>query len=401
MRRSRLSPSEPLPPNAKSQSRARTREGFRRSPIVLDLRDLGVNPWGVGRVLEEVGPRIMALAPDRCRAICTEAALPALPDIERNLLTFAPRSPHTFYEQWTLPFLSTRVGARAVYSHRECGALWGPPLVLHVTEDPEIRWSQESLSRVPRELGISREIARRAYSRRLMNSSLHRARLVTSSRVTALDLERNHGIDSSQVRVIPLGVDLNTFRPHERPERGEVPYLFHLGTNKLRDNTELVIESFAQFIARHPDPVRLVVAGELDLRAGQLKTLVGKLAIEQHIEFTGWISDPRLAELYSGAIAVVQASMNEGFGLQTLEALACGALLVSTRAPATLEIAALADVEWAEPNVESMVSALRAALKDPDRRIEAARTNRAVASRFSWDRTAESLLEILIEVAEN
>jgi glycosyltransferase involved in cell wall biosynthesis len=368
-------------------------------PIILDLQDLGVNTFGVGRTLAEVATRLLALDPGRCRAICTEASLPLLRDVDRSLLTVVHWTPRTFFEQVTLPLVSARLGAGAVYSFRECGALWGPPLLLHVTEDPEVRWSQESLRESSTEGRVPQEIMRRTYSRFLMNRSLRRARVVTCTRASALDLQRHHGIAADQVTVIPLGVDLHIFRPKDKLISNDASYFFHLVTTKPRDNTRLVIAAFARLVAQSTEPIRLIVGGDLHDSATEVRALVRGLGIEDKVEFLGRVADERLSELYSGAVAVVLASMYEGFGLPAIEALACGALLISLPAPAVTEITAGADVVWAQPNVGSMVGAMAAALQDPDRRVQACQTNRLVASRFTWDRTASELLALLSDLA--
>lgn len=366
--------------------------------VVLDLRDLGRNRRGVARALREIGSRLLSMDPDRYRAVCCAAGIPLLEEVNPAQLTIVSQHSQAVFEQLTLPRVATRLGACAVYSFRECGALWGPPLLLHVTEDPEVRWSREALKLVGLGAGVSREIARRAYSRMLMNRALSRARVVTSSHATALDLERSHGVPTDRVIVVPLGVDLDQFRPIRRDGDSSLPYLFHLSSDDPRENTLLIISAFAQLVARLAEPVRLVVAGDLGALKQSLVRHIKDLGLAAKVELPGRVTDERLAGLYSGATATILASMDEGFGLQALEAMACGSLLVSTPASATQEVAGEADVEWTPLKCGRMAAAFEAVWKDPARQNRAIVTNRRAASRFLWDTTAQRLNELLSEM---
>ena len=369
------------------------------NPVVLDLRDLGVNRRGVARTLMEVGSRLLAGDPKRYRAVCSAEGLPLLPEIDRAQLTVVPPHSQALFEQVTLPMVAARLGASAVYSLRECGALWGPPLHLHVTEDPEVRWAREPMRLVGPGGGFGRELARRGYSRLLMNHALHRARVATCTLATAADLERSHGLSIDSVTVVPLGVDLDQFRRLERGISNEVPYLFHLSSADPREHTSVVVDAFARLVARIAQPVRLVIAGDLGSSRQSTVDSVARLGLEGKVETPGRVSDEQLVELYSGAAATVLASMDEGFGLQPLEAMACGSLLVSTPARATQEIAGEAEIEWTPLDSARMSAAFETVLSDQTRQARATDINRRVVAHYSWDRTAQRVHDLLEEVA--
>ena len=368
--------------------------------VVLDLRDLGVNQRGVARALEEIGTRLLTAHPARYRAVCSAEGVPLLRGVDRDRLTVVRPHAQALFEQFTLPRIASCLEGRAVYSLRECGALWGPPLLLHVTEDPEVRWSRETLKFVGPGGGFGREIARRCYSRLVMNWSLRRARVATLTSATAADLERTHGLPADRATVVPLGVDVDRFRPVGPGDRTEPPYLFHLSSIDPREHTPVVVHAFAHLAARMKEPVRLVVAGDLGPTKKTIAGLVSRLGLEGRVQTPGRVSDERLVELYSGAVATVNASMDEGFGLQALEALACGSMLISTPAPATLEIAGQAEVQWTPLSCEPMAAAMEAVWTDPARRDRAAVTNRRVAAEYSWDVTVRRLHELLCQLAD-
>lgn len=220
---------------------------------------------------------------------------------------------------------------------------------------------------------------------------------MTSTHATALDLQRRHGIPADCVTVVPLGIDLEHFRSPRRDANGH-PYVFLLTSDDPRERTGAVIDAFAQCVARSQDGMRLVIAGDLGDDTEAVAEHISRLQLGNRVELPGRVSDDHLVALYSGATATVIGSGHEGFGLQTLEALACGSLLIAVEAPATKEIAAAADVEWTSSDSGSIAAALGRVLPDVARQQRASAVNRSAASRFTWDATAERLHELLDEM---
>lgn len=361
-------------------------------PILLDLRDLGINTKGVARVLGELAPRLVAMDHGRYHVATTPSGLALLPPLPRRQVHCHAAHAQTLWEQVSLPNLGRRIGAGAIYSHRECGALWGPALLLHVTEDPEIRWARETAP------GL-RDRARRAYSRVLLDRSLQRASVVVSTRVTAELLERNHRLPRARTVVVPLAVDHAVFHP-AAPRRGEDPYFFHLSSADPRDNTEDVIKAMGAVTAARGYVARLVIGGGLGDRQHALTRMAAEYGLDRVVEFTGRVPDPVLATLYGESLATINASADEGFGLQPLEALACATLLISVPSPAVEEVVDGAVAIVAGPGPVELALAMTRALDEPDLRYRAALSNPIVAQRFSWDASAGRLHELLTRLAE-
>jgi glycosyltransferase involved in cell wall biosynthesis len=363
-------------------------------PVLLDLSPLGINQKGLARVVTALTPRLVALEPGRYRAVTTRAGLPVIEEFGVDLpVTVVPRVPNALWEQLVLPGVATALRATSVYCHQECGALWGPGLVLHVPEDPEIRWSREPTTDL-------RERTRRRYSRIFMNPSLRRATIVTSTVATRGDLEQHHAVDPGDVTVVPLGVDLDVFTTGVPKETGE-RYFYHLASSDARDRTDVILEGFSRFRAdrpadQRPRDERLIIGGDLGGRSGSLRRQVGALGIGDAVDFEGRVTDSRLAARYAGAIAAVQASPDEGFGLQPLEAMACGALVISTPASAIAEVTEGAVVLWCDATAEGMAGAMRTACASPELADRARSVNRSCAEAFSWDRCARTLHRLLV-----
>ena len=360
-------------------------------PIIIDLGCLGVNTKGVARVLTALTPRLVALGPGRYRAVCSPAARPELGELGLDQDAYVvPRVSGAVWEQVVLPGACTRLGASSVYSFGECGAMWGPRQLLHVSEDPEVRWQREPTT------GI-RELTRRRYSRLLMNRSLARANVVVCTSATLTDLVRNHHLDPNRATVVPLGVDLDQFQPAlGRPSQPS--YFFTLASSDDRDRTELILRAFGRYRLELGGTCRLIVGGSLGAKADGLTQLVEELGISDATTFRGRLTDVKLAEHYAGALATVHASPDEGFGLQPLEAMASGSLLIATPATAVEEVTEGSVLLWVDPRVDSMADAMSRAEHDPGLVEKAKTLNRRRAESYSWDRTAQTLHALLVDM---
>jgi glycosyltransferase involved in cell wall biosynthesis len=110
----------------------------------------------------------------------------------------------------------------------------------------------------------------------------------------------------------------------------------------------------------------------------------------------GEVDDAELARLYRGARCVAYPSLYEGFGIPVLEAMACGAPVVTSRGGATEEVAGGAAVLVDATSVESIAAGIEEAVARADelrgRGLERARA-------YSWDESARLTLEAYREAA--
>jgi glycosyltransferase involved in cell wall biosynthesis len=216
-------------------------------------------------------------------------------------------------------------------------------------------------------------------TRALWKRSLRRAwRVAAGSEATAQELRA--ALPDVDVRVVYPGLD-ERFCPGEG--RGGERYVLHLGSNDARDNTATVVRAFAQARERASKPVRLLVAGGAS----------GPSA--DGVEFLGRVSDEELVALYRGAAAYVDATLYEGFGFQPLEAMACGAPVVSSNATSSPEVAGDAALLVDPSDADALSAALVRVLNEPELAADLRRRGLVRASAFTWERTADALLDLI------
>ena len=182
-------------------------------------------------------------------------------------------------------------------------------------------------------------------------------------------------------------------------------YFVYAGGISPHKNLELLVDAYAALVSRLPGAPLLVLVGELDgaaylSAADSVRRRIVHHGLEGRIRLPGFVSDETLACLYGGAVAAVNPSLAEGFGLPAVEAAACGAaVLLSDLGPhrETLDGAAL----FFEPSdADELVRLLAAMATDDVLRADVARRCREAVSGLTWDAAAASLGDLLRMTAE-
>jgi glycosyltransferase involved in cell wall biosynthesis len=313
------------------------------------------------------GSEIMAAAPDRrpARLAWEQARLPGL---VADAGADVHHGPH-----YTMPERSTVPAVVTVHD-------------LSFFEAPE--WHQRSkVLLFKRAISVA---ARRA------------AVVVCPSRATAGQLSRWCRV-RAEVVVAHHGVDTSRFAPgasdsgqdgllvgavDRRLNGGR--FLLFVGTLEPRKDVPTLVAAFARVAARHPD-VLLVLGGALGWGAEAVERAVSTSGVADRVVRTGYLPDDTVPALLRRAALVVYPALYEGFGLPALEALACGALLVTTSGTAMEEVAGDAAVLVPPGDVAALAEALDTELSRPtgDQTV-AARRRRGldVASAATWEASA-------------
>ncbi|HXY46025.1 MAG TPA: glycosyltransferase family 1 protein [Acidimicrobiales bacterium] len=207
------------------------------------------------------------------------------------------------------------------------------------------------------------------------------------------------------VFVAPHGVDHARFRPADGEDGSDaaalarygcppdLDYLFQLATIEPRKGTVPLVEAFDRLAEEHKD-LELVLAGIDGWGAAEVTRAIAASRHQGRVRRLGYVDDDAVPALLRRARVVAYPSFEEGFGLPALEALACGAPLVTTSGTAMAEVAGPA--AWTAPagDAVALAAALEAALLagGPElARRRAEGLERAAA--FTWERTAAVHLE--------
>jgi glycosyltransferase involved in cell wall biosynthesis len=222
------------------------------------------------------------------------------------------------------------------------------------------------------------------FRRMIRLSARHADALLCVSQTTA-DRLRELLDPRAPIVVAPHGVDHDRFRPEgERADLGG-RYVLFVGTIEPRKNVPALVR-----VLPHLDPdVKLVLAGRPGWGAGEVDEAIARTGTGDRVVRLGFVGDDELPGLLRGASVVAYPSFEEGFGLPALEALACGAPLVTTAGTVMAEVAGDAAALVPAGDDDALVEALRQRLADAGD----PRPGLEVAARYTWARSAERHVE--------
>lgn len=360
----------------------------------FDASSLTADGKGLARFQGEVLGTLAGLGlVEELTVFVPDPAAAALPRVEGWRYLPARTRPMILWEQFRLPSAARREGIDILITTSERAALWGPPQVVYIYEHPRHR------TRRAREAGAT-------LRQRLVNTTTsvlfalamrRAARVAAASSATALDLAFVPG-----VRVIPSAAN-ERFRPDDarsaasRAELGAPDgYFLHLASDDPRDNSAVVVDALGVLAADGVRPVLVVGGPVAALRAG-LEARARAAGVGDQIRWVGFRADDGLADLYRGALAYVDPSLYEGFGLQALEALACGTPAIASNTTSLPEVVGDGGVLLDPHDARGFAQAMRRALDEPEWLAQLRGRALAHAATFTWERTARELLALCAE----
>lgn len=171
------------------------------------------------------------------------------------------------------------------------------------------------------------------------------------------------------------------------------PFLLCVGTIEPRKNLARLIEAFSKLKRRRD--LELVIAGGRGWMYDEIYEAPQKFGVSAQVRFIGFTPDADLPALYSLAELFVYPSLYEGFGLPVLEALACGAAVVTANNSSLPEVTGDAALLVEARDVDALVWAIQRLLDDHTWREILQNKALAQAKKFSWDKSAAELKRVL------
>jgi len=154
--------------------------------------------------------------------------------------------------------------------------------------------------------------------------------IITPSKTSKRDLVL-FGFPKNRVIVMYWGIDHNIYKPiekirEERSKRKEIiiGYLGSYSTKKSRKNIDLLIEAYLELRKKYPN-IKLYLAGKYP------EWFVSKY--KDYITFLGFLPEEKVPEFYNEIDIFIYPSKYEGFGMQILEAMSCGTLVLASDIP--------------------------------------------------------------------
>ena len=237
------------------------------------------------------------------------------------------------------------------------------------------------------------------YGALLPRSICNASRVIAPTRAVANEIEKR--FPTARVAVVPLGLEPIFFTPPNTPDleraraRYGLPdnYLLFVGNFEPKKNLQTLLSALELL----PDAPPLIIAGGNRAWPGHdaESTPAGSTpkAPTVKTKTIGYVSRADLPALYAGCAAFVFPSLAEGFGLPVLEALACGAPVVtSTKVPLPdlKHVAQICDPQSAE----EIAASIKRALKNEEEITRLKTAGQEYARAFTWRRAARETLAV-------
>jgi glycosyltransferase involved in cell wall biosynthesis len=226
----------------------------------------------------------------------------------------------------------------------------------------------------------------------LARQAAERADLIIAvSHFTATQVRDLLHIEPSRIRVVYHGVHAP---PQVAPIGPRQPWLLHVGALQSRKNITSLVEAFEQTAPGW----RLKLAGGLGYGSAAIRDRIARSPRQGDIDILGYVSRAELERLYASCSALAFPSLDEGFGIPVLEAMAYGLPVVTSLRSATTEVAGEAAVMTDPTSVDSIAAGLKRVMAEPKLRQRLAQAGLERAAAFPWARAVAETAAVYREL---
>jgi glycosyltransferase involved in cell wall biosynthesis len=235
------------------------------------------------------------------------------------------------------------------------------------------------------------------YKAAIRTSARRATRLIVPSKATRDELVRVLAADPTRIDVAYHGVDHALFHRPAPEQLRQVSdrlglhgksYVAYLGTLEPRKNVPALIAGWVEAVADLAEPPALVLAGGTGW-SDEVDDAVAAVPAHLRLVRPGYLHFTDLPGFFGGALIVAFPSIGEGFGLPVLEAMACGAPVLTTHRTSLPEVGGDA-VAYTEPDAESIKVALRGLIDDGAQRESLGNSGYARSLEFTWAASAQA-----------
>lgn len=236
------------------------------------------------------------------------------------------------------------------------------------------------------------------YNNMVKYNTKHCLHIFTVSHHSKDELGLIYGIVKDKISVINNSVDSKFHHVEDKDLYKESYILAASSSPTPNKNFEATIGAFMNVLKQNSN-IKLYVFGDCKSHKVSGCTMdVTPYKNHPKIKFLGRVDDDMLVKVYSNAIAFIYPSRYEGFGIPPLEAQACGCPVVSSLLSSLPEVLGDSALLCDPNDHEALANALFSIISDDKQRNELIKKGYDNVKRFSWERSAERLVEDMLRV---
>ncbi|MDD5644401.1 MAG: glycosyltransferase family 1 protein [bacterium] len=227
--------------------------------------------------------------------------------------------------------------------------------------------------------------------------------VITVSEYSRKDMIKKYGLEENKIKTVYNGIDHDFYTEKTSPEDTKLlaeagikkPFLLSVGSLQPRKNIEGILLALKKIYKSLPE-LRWIIAGpEGWLSGGIHKTFKENPELHSIINFTGYVRPEMLRALYRNALAMIYVPFYEGFGLPVLEAMACGAPVITSNVTSLPEVAGNAAILVNPNNIGEIAESIKKVWLSEKLGREMSQKGMDRARNFSWQKAAEETFSIL------
>lgn len=224
--------------------------------------------------------------------------------------------------------------------------------------------------------------------------------IIAVSEQTKHDIIHILGIPAERIRVTYLAAssvykpfkDQNEVREVLNKHGVNTPYILFVGAIEPRKNIAGLIRAYDSLDAGLKETFKLFIIGASGWHNVEVYNLVSELGLQEKVKFLGFVPDEDLVFFYNGASVFVYPSFYEGFGIPVVEAMACGAPVITSNTSSLPEVVGEAGIMIDPGDIQGIADAMSKVLTDSSLQEELQKKSLERAKQFSWRRCAAETL---------
>jgi glycosyltransferase involved in cell wall biosynthesis len=177
----------------------------------------------------------------------------------------------------------------------------------------------------------------------------------------------------------------------------EDEFILYVGTIEPRKNVLTLVRAFEELLSTTGLRPQLVIAGKKGWLTDDLFAYIEAAGLGDRLLMTGYLSDHDLSALYSTCRVMVYPALYEGAGLPPLEAMACGAPVITSDTPAISEMVGTGARLVVPTDYRALANEITTLLIDQGARRALATIGKRRAGEFTWERAAHLTYEVYEE----
>ncbi len=361
--------------------------------IVIDARLFGLAHAGIGRYIHNLITHL-SLLDHHTRYTLITSPTTQLPSLSRNFSSVStPAKHYSLKEQLLIPQLLHHLQPNLVhFPHFNVPISLRIPFIVTIHD---LLWSEKIGFQATTLNPLVYALKYVGYRLTIQNTITNSQAILAPTKFVQQKIAGHFPHSAIKIHVTPEAADQIYFTKPSRSKKIlaqyhlTTPFIIYTGSLYPHKNINSVIDTLPRL-----DHFTLAIASSRNVFLERTQKYVKAKRLSPHVKFLGFVPDPDLVKLYHHALALIQPSLSEGFGLTGLEAMAAGLPVICSDINVMREVYGQSAVYTDTTSPSALASVINALATNPQRRSSIAQKSRTQAAKYSWKSLTQKTLSI-------